>query len=104
LLSTQRPLQAFPQEPQFSGSVFVSAQVPPQSLSPTLHFTRQAPSLHSRVPFAGVGQTLAQAPQLSTLSFVFTQVPPQRVMPSLQETPHAPFEQLGADSPAALHT
>src|SRR5687767_1088717 len=64
--------------PQWVGSLVISTQTPPQSVSPPGH--AHIPARHSIPP----EQTTPQAPQLVSSLSRLTQVPPQSVRPPRQ--------------------
>jgi len=84
--------QRCPQEPQLSGSMEVSEQLPPQSviLTPSSAFTPQ-PHLPS-VQVWVTGQTVPQAPQLNRSVFRFVHTPSHVTYPGLQV--QEPFRQV----------
>src|SRR5690606_34135636 len=78
---------AFPQPPQLAGSLMVSTQTPPQSVS-VLRSQAHAPPTQRRPP----GQALLQPPQCSTLLPRSTQLCPHWVSAASQPAAQAPSE------------
>jgi len=62
------PAQALPQPPQLVSSLFMSVQVPIQSVSADWQDNKQLPELHS----SPEAQVSPQAPQLASSVFKFT--------------------------------
>jgi hypothetical protein len=71
--------QAWPQAPQFTGSVWVATQAPLHALQPERQVGVHAPAEHNATAFVVLGHTCPQEPQLFGSRLVSTQAPPQLV-------------------------
>jgi len=80
--------QACRHSPQLLGLCCVSTQLEPHFSKPSVHAKSQVESLHSALPWFGLGQAVLQSPQWVALE---------------ERSRHAPLQLLRVDSQLVLH-